>query len=144
MADALFGAVDTTEFSDDLRHADVEPLETFLRARLGELAEAQEPGDARWAVERLAEVTAAACVTLTDNISAWETVLTEGRTEEKGATQTLRQDLRFGWNELTKTASRFVGHADHQPHWRARRYLCAQHAEFVEQDLQEETEHPGL
>ncbi|MET8816442.1 hypothetical protein ABZW47_31135 [Streptomyces sp. NPDC004549] len=129
------------EFSDDLRAADVGPLRDFLAARLGELARDQPEGtDARWAAEHLAQTVDAACRDLDDALVAWEIELTEGDIHQPGHVQGLRQNLASGWNRLVETAQRFAGHPDHLPRWRALRYCCVGHAEFVEQAIGDATD----
>ncbi|MFF4647689.1 hypothetical protein [Streptomyces sp. NPDC001389] len=124
------------EFSDDLRPTDVEPLQAFLAARLGEIAQAQPEGtDARWAAEHLALTIDAACRDLDDHLVAWENELTEGNIHQIGHVQMLRQDLKFAWNRLVKTAERFADHPDYLPRWRQLRYHCIEHAEVIEQTI---------
>ncbi|MCS0636821.1 hypothetical protein NX801_14360 [Streptomyces sp. LP05-1] len=124
------------EFSDDLRTADVDPLQAFLAARLGEIARAQPEGtEARWAAEHLARTVDAACRDLSDDLVSWQIELTEGDIEEPGLVQRLRQGLASDWNRLVRTALRFAGHPDYRPRWRPLRYSCVAHAEFSEQAL---------
>ncbi|ARE79481.1 hypothetical protein B6R96_36300 (plasmid) [Streptomyces sp. Sge12] len=131
--DDLLAPAAVLEFSDDLRIPDIEPLQSFLGARLGELAAQEQDADARWAAQRLAELTDAACRDLEDELVIWQEVLTEGRAGQPGPVQTLRQGLGFRWNRLIDTASRFASHPDYRPRWHRLRYLCVEHAEFVEQ-----------
>ncbi|GGN45843.1 hypothetical protein [Streptomyces fuscichromogenes] len=139
--DRLLAPAGILEFSDDLRSADVGPLQDFLAARLGEIARAQPEGtDARWAAEHLAHTIAAACRDLDDALVSWEIELTEGDIHRPGLVQDLRQSLAAGWNRLAGTAQRFAGHPDHLARWRPLRYLSIGHAEFVEQGLGDETD----
>ncbi|MFF9638712.1 hypothetical protein ACF1D2_29550 [Streptomyces bacillaris] len=122
------------EFSDDLRPADVGPLQDFLAARLGEIARAQPEGtDARWAAEQLARTIDADCRDLDDALVSWEVELAEGDIDRAGLVQTLRHSLSTDWNRLVEVAQRFAGHPGHLPRWRRLRYSCAEEAEFVEQ-----------
>ncbi|OLO25486.1 hypothetical protein PZ61_0238045 [Streptomyces sp. MNU77] len=131
---ALLAPAVVLEFSDDLRSADVGPLQDFLAARLGEIARAQPEGtDARWAAEHLARTIDADCRDLDDALVSWEVELTEGDINQVGLVQTLRQSLPTDWNRLVEVAQRFAGHPGHLPRWRHLRYSCAEHAEFVEQ-----------
>ncbi|MEU4025730.1 hypothetical protein [Streptomyces anulatus] len=122
------------EISDDLRSADVGPLQDLLAARLGEIARAQPEGtEARWAAEQLARTIDADCRDLDDALAAWEVELAEGDIDQAGLVQTLRQSLLTDWNRLVEIAQRFAGHPDHLPRWRPLRYSCAEEAAFVEQ-----------
>jgi hypothetical protein len=120
------------EFSDDLHYKDVTPLQKFLAARLGEVVAAQPDGsDARFAAERLAEITASDCIHLADLLGAWEEVMVEGRYDEPGQTQRLRQDVMLWWERLRETAERFRDHPAHRPRWRALVFMNLAHAEFM-------------
>ncbi|WP_097865736.1 hypothetical protein [Streptomyces sp. rh34] len=122
------------EFADDLRPADVGPLQDFLAARLGEIARAQPEGtEARWVAEQLARTIDADCRDLDNALVSWEVELTEGNIDRVGLVQTLRQSLPTEWNRLVEIAQRFADHPDHLPRWLRLRYSCAEHAEFVEQ-----------
>ncbi|OLO25477.1 hypothetical protein PZ61_0237980 [Streptomyces sp. MNU77] len=106
--DVLAPAV-VLEFSDDLRSADVGPLQDFLAARLGEIARAQPEGtDARWAAEHLARTIDADCRDLDDALVSWEVELTEGDINQVGLVQTLRQSLPTGtgsWRSLSASST---------------------------------------
>ncbi|MCX5384586.1 hypothetical protein [Streptomyces sp. NBC_00083] len=125
--------VEILEFSDDLHSADTEPLRDFLRARLSELAEQQEEGSgAAWAVHRLRQSTDRIAVCLSDLLTGWGMEVAEGRTDEPGLTQRLRQDVQMWWNELCLTAAQFSDHPDHLPRWRTLEHLCLEFAEWHE------------
>ncbi|MYX18403.1 hypothetical protein GTY67_34205 [Streptomyces sp. SID8374] len=129
------------EFSNDLRVEDVQPLLTFLDARLGEIARAQPEGtDGRWAADHLAETIAANCRDLSDDLVSWEIELTEGDIRAPGHARDLSQRLWTDWNRLVTTAQRFADHPDYLPRWRRLRYTCVEHAEFVEQALGDESD----
>ncbi|MFD7906157.1 hypothetical protein ACFV4G_28425 [Kitasatospora sp. NPDC059747] len=120
------------EFSDDLHVEDIDPLRTFLAARLREIVAAQPDGsDAHFAAERLEQITSADCIQLADLLVAWEVVLEEERTEEPGETQRLRQDVSIWWARLCRTADRFRDHPDHNPQWRRLDYMNLWHAELM-------------
>ncbi|MBO1415891.1 hypothetical protein [Streptomyces sp. FH025] len=120
------------EFSDDLHYEDVTPLRHFLAARLAEIVEAQPEGsDARFAAERLADITANDCVQLGDLLGAWSEVVVEGRVDQPGQTQRLRQDVMIWWGRLCVTADRFRDHPDHRSRWRALQFMNLAHAEFM-------------
>ncbi|MFF9278920.1 hypothetical protein [Streptomyces griseosporeus] len=120
------------EFSDDLFVVDVDPLRDFLAARLAEFAAAQPEGsEARWAAQRLADVTRAACRHLEQALLSWEAVLATGRAEEGGLVETLRRSLGPQWNQLVVTASRFADHPEYLPRWRQLRQLNAQYGDFA-------------
>ncbi|MFE7526502.1 hypothetical protein ACFU7Y_12335 [Kitasatospora sp. NPDC057542] len=124
--------VELLEFSDDLHTDDVTPLQAFLAARLREVVEAQpEDSSARFAAERLAEVTAGDCVFLSDVLVAWEEVVLEGRNDEPGWTQRMRQDAMLWWERLCETADRFRDHPDHRSRWRPLAYMNLAHAELM-------------
>ncbi|MFK0239107.1 hypothetical protein [Streptomyces vinaceus] len=124
---------DILDFSDDLHSRDVVPRSAFLAARLTELAERLEPGtEAEWAAHRLQRSTDRAALYLSDFVTTGA-VVAEGRTEEAGLTQRLRQDVRMWWNELCETAAQFSEHPDHRPRWRRLEHLCLEYAEFQEQ-----------
>lgn len=139
----LLAPATVLEFSDDLRVVDIGPLQIFLAARFGELAALQAPdSDARWGADRLASVTDAACRDLEDALVLWQNILTEGRTQEPGVVQALRDDLGFDWNRLIETAARFAAHPQYRPRWRPLRYVSVEHAEYVE--LSDGMQHGGL
>ncbi|MEV7598180.1 hypothetical protein AB0O91_12465 [Kitasatospora sp. NPDC089797] len=120
------------EFSDDLHHDDVPPLQAFLAARLGEVVEAQREGSAiRFAAERLADLTDEDCVHLADLLGAWGEVVDDGRVDVPGETQRLRQDVMIWWQRLCDTADGFRDHPDHNPRWRGLRFLNLAHAELM-------------
>ncbi|MER7769284.1 hypothetical protein [Kitasatospora sp. NPDC096140] len=124
--------VELLEFSDDLHYEDVTPLRAFLDARLREVVEAQPEGtDARFAAERLADVTKSDCIFLSDVLGAWEDVLMEGRGDEPGWTQRMRQDGVLWWARLCRTAERFRDHPDHRSRWRPLPFMNLAHAEFM-------------
>lgn len=121
------------EFSDDLHLEDVGPLREFLDARLSELAHRMTEGsDAHFAASTLAEIVRSDCIHLEDSLVAWEDVVAARRVSEPGPTQALRQDIGAWWNRLCRVAARFRDHPGHRPRWRELRYLCVEHAEFVE------------
>ncbi|MFE2267595.1 hypothetical protein [Streptomyces griseosporeus] len=125
------------EFSDDLFVVDVDPLRDFLAARLAEFAAAQPEGsEARWAAQRLADVTRAACRDLEQALLSWEAVLAAGRAEEGGLVETLRRSLGPQWNRLVVTASRFADHPEYLPRWRQLRQLNAQYGDFAVNDTE--------
>ncbi|GAB7184509.1 hypothetical protein ATKI12_4340 [Kitasatospora sp. Ki12] len=125
--------VELLEFSDDLHYEDVTPLRAFLTARLGELVEAQPEGSgARFAAERLAAITQYDCIFLSDILCAWEDAVLEGRGNEPGWTQRMRQDAMIWWDRLCRTAGEFRDHPDHRPRWRPLRFMNLAHAEFLD------------
>ncbi|MFF2073250.1 hypothetical protein ACFVXG_00665 [Kitasatospora sp. NPDC058162] len=120
------------EFSDDLHHDDVTPLQAFLTARLREVVEAQPEGSAvRFAAERLAHITLHDCIHLGDLLLAWSEVVVDDRVEVPGETQRLRQDVMLWWERLCETADGFRDHPDHNPRWRALQFLNLAHAELM-------------
>ncbi|MFE4358287.1 hypothetical protein [Kitasatospora sp. NPDC056800] len=124
--------VELLEFADDLHTDDVTPLRAFLAARMSELVEAQPEGtSARLAAARLAEVTASDCIFLSDVLVAWEDVVLEGRKDEPGWTQRMRQDAMLWWRRLCVTAEMFGDHPDHRSRWRPLRYMNLAHAELI-------------
>ncbi|MFE3557862.1 hypothetical protein ACFXKW_23780 [Streptomyces sp. NPDC059193] len=109
-------------------------LRDFRHRRLTELAERQEEGaEAAWAAWRLVQSTDRATLYPSDFLALWGMVVDEGRTEEAGFTQRLRQDIRMWWNELCLTADQFSEHPDHLPRWRNLEQMCLEHAEWKEQ-----------
>ncbi|MFJ2645288.1 hypothetical protein ACIO1C_00895 [Streptomyces sp. NPDC087420] len=132
--DDLLAPAATLEFSDDLRLDDIEPLDAFLAARLGEIASAQPEGtDGRWAADHLAATIADNCRTLSDDLVSWEIEPTGDDTREPAQVRRLSQRLWTNWNRLMSTAERFANHPDYLPRWRSLRYTSVGHAEFVEQ-----------
>ncbi|MFI2608272.1 hypothetical protein [Kitasatospora sp. NPDC018619] len=124
--------VELLEFADDLHTDDVTPLQAFLAARLRELVEAQAEGTgARFAAERLAQVTASDCIFLSDVLVAWEEVVLDGRNDEPGWTQRMRQDAMIWWERLCVTAAAFRDHPDHRSRWRPLPYMNLAHAEVM-------------
>ncbi|MBD0691192.1 hypothetical protein [Streptomyces sp. CBMA123] len=120
------------EFSDDLHHEDVTPLRAFLSARLGEVVEAQPEGSAaRFAAERLADITLSDCIHLGDLLLVWSEVVMDDRVDVPGEVQRLRQDVMLWWERLCETADGFREHPGHNPRWRALRYLNLAHAELM-------------
>ncbi|WP_327350393.1 hypothetical protein [Streptomyces sp. NBC_01304] len=139
--DAVGKQAAVLEFSDDLRGADVRPLQAFLAARFGELAENQIEGtDAHWTAAHLAQVIDTYCRDLDDDLVTWEVTVRERRIQEPGLVQMLRQSIATDWNRLVDTASRWAGHPDHLSRWRRLRYSSVEHAEFVEQVLGDATD----
>ncbi|MEU7278514.1 hypothetical protein AB0A69_06955 [Streptomyces sp. NPDC045431] len=121
------------EFSDDLRYEDVGPLRRFLEARLAEMIAAQEEGsDGHFAAVRLRDITVSDSVHLADMLSEWGRVIVAGRHDQPGHIQTLRQNLPHWWNRLVANAQHFADHPEYLPRWRNLRYLCVEHAEFIE------------
>ncbi|MFJ8471162.1 hypothetical protein [Kitasatospora sp. NPDC094011] len=120
------------EFSDDLHHDDVTPLQEFLAARIGEIVEAQPEGSAtRFAAERLADLTLHDCIHLSDMLGGWGEVVVAGRVDVPGGIQRLRQDVMLWWQRLCETADGFRDHPDHNPRWRALRFVNLAHAELM-------------
>ncbi|MDG4859027.1 hypothetical protein P8605_12830 [Streptomyces sp. T-3] len=139
--DAVGKPAAVLEFSDDLRGADVRPLQAFLAARLGELVENQIEGtDPHWTAGQLAKVVDAYCRDLDDDLVTWEMTVREYRTGEPGLVQMLRQSIATDWNRLVDMAARWAGHPDYLPRWRRLRYSSVEHAEFVEQVLGDGTD----
>ncbi len=139
--DDLLAPAAILEFSDDLRVDDVEPLDAFLAARLGEISRAQPEGtDGRWAADHLATTIAANCLTLSDDLVSWEIKLTEGDIKEPRHARSLSQRLWTNWNRLVRTAERFADHPDYLARWRPLRYTSVEHAEFVEQTLGDQSD----
>lgn len=125
--------VEPLEYSDDLAFEDIEgegALGDFLKARLGELVEAQQVGtEARFAAERLRAVALDDCRHLSDLLVVWEDAINTGRAGEPGWVQAVRHDLGSWWNRLVATANHFAHHPDHQLRWRPLLYCNAQNAE---------------
>ncbi len=121
--------VEVLEYSDDLACGDVgREMMDFLTARFGELVDAQPVGtEARWATERLRDVTLSDCRHLSDMLTSWEEIVGTGRAERPGLNQVLRQDIGIWWNRIIRTTRRFREHPDFLPRWR---YLPYHNAEF--------------
>ncbi|WP_432164729.1 hypothetical protein [Streptomyces sp. bgisy031] len=120
-------------YSDDLNEADVRPLKDFLWARLGELkARLPEGSEEHFAVHALTNAMLSTAVRLTEQISAWQLAVADGRSEEPGLVQTLRHNLGQDFNQLVWVARRWREHPDHAPHWRPRHYLNPAHRASLE------------
>ncbi|MFB8272945.1 hypothetical protein ACFC96_41050 [Streptomyces sp. NPDC055955] len=121
-------------YSDDLIEADVTPLKDFLRARLGELkARLPEASEEHFAVHALTNTMLSTSLRLTEQISAWQLAVADGRSEEPGPVQTLRHNLSQDFNQLVWIARRWREHPDHAPHWRPRHYLNPTHRSSLEE-----------
>ncbi|MGW6356662.1 hypothetical protein ACWFR5_16085 [Streptomyces sp. NPDC055092] len=127
-------------YSDGLIEADVRPLKDFLQARLGELkVRLPEGSEEHFAVHALTNAMLCTALRLTEQISAWQVAVADGRSEEPGLVQTLRQNLGQDFNQLVWVARRWREHPDYSPHWRPRHYLNPAHRASLEEPQQGDT-----
>ncbi|MGX1676435.1 hypothetical protein [Streptomyces sp. NPDC055400] len=127
-------------YSDDLIEADVRPLKDFLRSRLGELkARLPEGSEEHFAVHALTNAMLSTALRLTEQISAWQLAVADGRSEEPGLVQTLRQNLGEDFNQLVWVARRWREHPEYTPNWRPRHYCNASHRASLEEPQGDDT-----